>query len=299
MFGLKELEAFVAVMDSRSLTDSARQLYLPKSTMSRRIRHLEDALGQRLLRRESNRLIPTDAGRLFYRYCAEILQLASQGHSALEELRQEISGHLDVYCDDLLLRSWFCSLVLGFMDSHPGLEMKLHTQVNPPGQEIVEGVCVWVGSEPETGLRCEKLGVLRQGVYGNPDYIESLGRLEHPRDVPSQCWVDLSRQGNEGIELWHPREGHYRPVSPSRRFSVDRTFIQVDAIVNGGGLGLVPHWIVEKRQKHHPGTLQSCLSEWQGPSLGIYLLYPYGQLPRRTQVFIETIRQSVPTSWSY
>ncbi|SEG47625.1 LysR family transcriptional regulator [Marinobacterium lutimaris] len=297
MFGLKELEAFAAVMDSRSLTDSARELYLPKSTMSRRIRHLETALGQRLLRRESNRLIPTEAGHLFYQYCQQILNLASQGHSALEELSQDVSGRLDVYCHDLLLRGWFSRQVLGFMDTHRGLEMQLHTQFNPPGPDMVEGICIWVGSEPDTALRCEKLGVLRQGIYGHPDYLQRLGAISHPREVAEHAWVDLTLQGNQGIELWHPGEGYYRPVGPSRRFAVDSALIQVDAIVNGGGVGLVPHWTVELRMKHHPGTLEQCLPDWQGPSLGVYLLYPYGQQPRRAQVFIDTIRHAVPESW--
>ncbi|WP_432698206.1 LysR family transcriptional regulator [Marinobacterium sp. YM272] len=296
MFGLQELEAFAAVMKGRSLTDSARALDLPKSTLSRRIRQLETSLGQRLLRRESNRLIPTEAGHLFYGYCDEILKQAAQSRLALDELREDVSGFLDVYCHDMLLRGWLGPLALDFMERYPALEMNLSTQVTVPGPELVDGVCVWVGSEPETAMRCEKLGNLSQGVYGHPDYLHRLGRPEHPRDVGVHCWVNLSRD-NRGADLWHPREGRYRTAAPSRCFAVDRSFIQVDAIVNGGGIGLLPHWMVALRQQHHPGTLVPCFPDWQGPDLGVYLLYPHGQLPRRTQVFIAALRELVPDAW--
>ena len=94
MYDLKELEAFAAVVRSGSLSLTARELNLPKSTLSRRIRQLEAGVGQSLLRRESNQLIPNEAGHVFYRYCDEILGLARQGSEALNELHEVITGEL-------------------------------------------------------------------------------------------------------------------------------------------------------------------------------------------------------------
>lgn len=297
MFDLKELESFVSVTETRSLTESARLLGVPKSTMSRRIRQLESALGQALLRRESNRLIPTEAGQLFNRYCEEILRLAYNGRSALEELREEVGGRLRVCCHDALLRSWFAPLVLDFLDRYPGVELKVCTRLSPPDGDLDDGVCVWLGHEPDSVLRCERLGALQQGLYACPDYLQQRGCPDHPRELASHLWIGLEGCGEQGLDLWHAQHGNYRLVPATQRLSVDRLSMQIDAVIKSGGLGLMPHWIVAARLRAHPGTLQSCLPGWLGPELSVWLLYPHGQLPKRTQVFLNYLRQAVPAEW--
>lgn len=297
MFDLKELEAFVSVIETRSLTESARRLDLPKSTMSRRIRQLESVLGQILLRRESNKLIPTEAGLLFSRYCEEILRLAASGCSALEELREEVSGRLQVRCHDALLRSWFSPLVLDFLNHHPGVELTLNTLLSAPNGEPDEGVSIWLGEEPECSLRCERLGILKQGLYVRPDYLEQRGHPKHPRELTSHVWIELERRVGGELELWHAQQGRYRLQPAATRLTVDRLALQVDAVIRAGGLALMPHWLVASRQRHHPGSLQCCLPDWQGPALTVWLLYPHGQLPKRTQAFLHHVRQAVPADW--
>ncbi|WP_416363422.1 LysR family transcriptional regulator [Pseudomonas sp. NFX183] len=46
----QDLKAFVTVVDSASLTKAAQTLCLTQSAVSRRIQHLEDALGEALSR---------------------------------------------------------------------------------------------------------------------------------------------------------------------------------------------------------------------------------------------------------
>lgn len=297
MFDLKELEAFASVMHTGSLTASARAMDLPKSTMSRRIRQLEDNLGQSLLRRESNRLIPTEAGHLFHRYCQEILKLADHGRGALEELREEVSGELCLYCHDGLLRAWFAPLVKGFMQEHAGVQVELKTQTRIPGSEMTEGVCLWLGQEPDTSLHQEHLGVIEQGVYAGPEYLQAEGKPRHPRDLAGYNWVDLFGTTRDGFELCHSNEPCYTVKPPVSSLKVDRFALQVDAIVHGQGMGLMPHWMVNAYLRAHPGALEPCLGDWRGPALDVYLIYPYGHLPRRVQTFLRYVREAVPDAW--
>lgn len=284
-------------MQSHSLTESSRALNQPKSTLSRRLSQLESVLGQPLFRRESNKVIPTDAGHLFFRYAQEILLLADSGHSALDKLRQEVSGSLLVRCHDTLLRSWFGPLVLQFMKEHPGLDITMQNQTQIPGPELTDGICLWLGNEPETGLNCERIGSLRQSIYASPHYLEQQGSPSTPEELAAHEWVGLSDDTKFEIELRHHQRGKFQPALTNCRLKVDRLLIQVDAILNGGGLGLIPDWNAAARLKHHPGCLTRCLPEWQGPTLGIYLLFPHGALPKRAHVFINYLRQSLPSEW--
>lgn len=296
MYDLKELEAFVSVVKTGSLSISTRELKLPKSTLSRKIRNLEEVLGQPLLSRESRRLTPNEAGKVFYRYSNSILELATQGREALDELNERVSGKLVLRCHESLMRSWFSRLVESFMANHEELTVSVETQRGVP-QSLADGVCVWVGCPLDIPLRLKPLGHLSQGVYGSPEYFAKHGCPQVPGDLHKHAWVDLLGAGKSELVLRHSCHGVY-PLSPSSRgLTLDQFALQGDAIANGRGLGLMPHWLVERRSMAHPGTFESCLPGWQGPALQVSLLYPHGVLPRRVRAFINHIQDSVPASW--
>ncbi|MFL1407173.1 LysR family transcriptional regulator [Marinobacter sp. M1N3S26] len=296
MYDLKELEAFVSVVKTGSLTASTRDLDLPKSTLSRRIRQLEEAVGQPLLLRQSKRIFPNDAGRVFYRYSNEILELVSQGFDALDELRAGVSGTLELFCHEAFVRGWFARMVERFRDQHAGLSVSVRTQRAVP-EELVEGVCVWLGTPPEGNFRCELLGHLTQGVYGSREYFSKHGCPESPADLDTHAWIDMLGADNAGVVLNHPVHGSYPIMPRAGRFSVDQYTVQGDAIAAGRGVGLIPHWLAEKRLQAHPGAFELCMADWQGPVLPVSMLYPHGILPRRTRLFMQNVRSATPAQW--
>ena len=62
----QDLRLFVSVVDNGSFTKATAQEDLPGSTLSRRLRKLEDELGLRLLERTTRRVQVTDLGMEFY-----------------------------------------------------------------------------------------------------------------------------------------------------------------------------------------------------------------------------------------
>ncbi len=297
MHDLDELTAFASVMASGSLTASARELGLAKSTLSRRISQLEERLGQPLLRRQANRLLPTEAGTLFLAYSQQILHLAEQGQQALDDLRADVSGTLTVEVHNAFARGWFSQQMEDFVARHPGVRLNLHTRMTPPTGPEDETLCLWLGDVADCGLRQETLGYMRRGVYAHPDYFRRHGMPRHPRELTEHAWVDLLGTSEEGVTLHHTREGETRITLPPSRLHVDQYVLHIDAIARGRGLGLLPHWMAEKRLQHHPGSLAPCLAEWAPSSLPITLLYPFGRLPRKSVTLLEQIRQTVPESW--
>ncbi|HLV77969.1 MAG TPA: LysR family transcriptional regulator [Marinobacter sp.] len=296
MYDLQELEAFVSVVRTGSLTASTRDLGLPKSTLSRRIRQLEDAVGQPLLLRQSRRIVPNEAGRVFYRYSNDILELVAQGREALDELKEEVSGRLTLRCHEALVRGWFARLVESFLDQHQDLRVTVQTQRELP-EKLDNGVCIWLGPAEVCNLRQELLGSLGQSVYGSPDYFQRHGRPQAPGDLDQHAWIDLSDAGGQGVVLQHSRLGAYPLPAPDRGYTVDQLCVQGDAIAAGRGLGLMPDWLVERRLQAHPGCVERCLPEWQGPEVQVSLIYPHGNLPRRVRAFISYVRTCAPVAW--
>ena len=298
MYDLKELETFDAVVRGGGLGIAARELNLPKSTLSRHIRKLEEGVGQSLLRREANHLVPNEAGQLFHRYCREMLALAHHGQEALQEVQGRIAGELVLSTHEAFIRGWFSQVVQGFMGDYPELRVTLRTQTDPPGQEA-DGICIWLGSPGGTHLKQEPLGALTQGIYGHPDYLDARGRPESPEELHKHTWIDLLgvTGEQEELQLVHCSGGVYSVAPPQSRLRVDQLVLQGDAIVRREGLGLMPHWLTNRRLEAHPGTLELCLPQWQGPALPVWLLYPHGNLSRRARVFLQYLREAVPAAW--
>lgn len=68
-----------------TVTAASEQLGLAQSTVSTQIRALEEALGEKLFRREGRRLVLTDVGDVVYRYADEIFSL---GRELLDTVHQ-------------------------------------------------------------------------------------------------------------------------------------------------------------------------------------------------------------------
>ncbi|WP_136068159.1 LysR family transcriptional regulator [Modicisalibacter radicis] len=297
MHDLNELHAFVSVMESGNLGQSARQLGLAKSTLSRRISQLEARLGQPLLRRQANRLMPTEAGTVYHNYCRQILHLADQSQQALDDLKEAVSGELTVHVHSVFMRGWFSRRVEEFLDDYPGVRLTLCTQLQAPCDPGENAICLWLGSVVECGLRQERLGQLQRGFYANPDYLARHGTPGHPRELAGHAWVDLLGETADGLTLQHAREGAYEMTPLLSRLKVDQYVLQIDAITRCQGLGILPRWMATQYARAHPGTLVPCLEAWYPPAVPVTLLYPFGRLPRKTTRLLEHLRQAVPSAW--
>src|SRR5262249_57478004 len=77
---------FAAVVDTGSFTAAARQLAMPKSTVSRKVGELEKRVGARLIQRTTRRLSLTDVGRVYSEHCARISRDADDAAPAVHHL---------------------------------------------------------------------------------------------------------------------------------------------------------------------------------------------------------------------
>lgn len=297
MYDFDELAAFADVMTTGSLTRSAQKLGVAKSTLSRRISQLEARLNQPLLRRQANRLIPTEAGLLFHHYCTELLAMAAHSQEALAELREEISGKVTLEVHGALARGWMAGVMDAFLTRYPKVELTLHTRETPPTKMHSNSVHIWLGATHECGLNQERLGHLTRGLYANPSYLANAGTPQHPNELDAHAWIDLLDTASSGLLLHHPEHADYLFNAPRSRLRVDLTALHIDAIAYGQGIGLLPHWVVERRERHHPGDLMHCLPGWEAAPLPVTLLYAYGHHSRRVNALLAFLREQVPAAW--
>src|SRR5437773_12285301 len=93
---LNEMLVFARVVQAGSFTAAAAMLGMPKSTVSRKVSDLEERLNARLLQRTTRKLSLTDAGRIFYDYCARIATEVENAERAVTSLEETPRGLLRV-----------------------------------------------------------------------------------------------------------------------------------------------------------------------------------------------------------
>ena len=80
---------FWTVVQEGGISKAAGKLRLSPPTISAQIRQLEESLGERLFQKQGRTLVPTDVGRLVFRYADEIFGI---GRELMETLRGRPAG---------------------------------------------------------------------------------------------------------------------------------------------------------------------------------------------------------------
>ncbi|MDA3921958.1 MAG: LysR family transcriptional regulator [Salinisphaera sp.] len=89
-----EIQAFIAVCDVGSFQAAAQTLHLSQPAVSKRLASLEDRLGHQLFDRVGRSITLTESGRAYLPHARALLAALADGHRALDNLAQEVSGPL-------------------------------------------------------------------------------------------------------------------------------------------------------------------------------------------------------------
>jgi len=84
MLDLTELEIFRAVAVEQSVTKAARKLERAQSSVTTRVKQLEESLGVALFMRDSKRMALTPEGQRFLSYAERLLTLAEEAQQSMQ-----------------------------------------------------------------------------------------------------------------------------------------------------------------------------------------------------------------------
>ena len=137
----QNLKAFVTVANSGSFSESAEQLHLTQSAISKRIAQLEHQIGKKLFDRIARQVTLTEAGTELLPRAQRILQEYENALQAINDLSGEASGtlrlaishHLGLHRLPPVLKQFAqqypkVTLDIEFMDSEKAYEQVLHGQ---------------------------------------------------------------------------------------------------------------------------------------------------------------------------
>ncbi|MFA9465610.1 MAG: LysR family transcriptional regulator [Velocimicrobium sp.] len=120
---LELLQYIIAIVDEKSLTRAAEKFYLTQPVLSRYLRNAENKLCTQLFTRVHNRLMPTNAGKVFVNSSRNILQIMIDMEKHLLSYRIGHGGSIYLQCDFGLAKYIEERIRLQFHDLFPDVNL--------------------------------------------------------------------------------------------------------------------------------------------------------------------------------
>lgn len=267
---LNEILVFARVVQAGSFTGAARELDMPKSTVSRKVSELEERLGARLLQRTTRRLSLTDVGQTYYRHAIRVVAEVEAAELAVTRLQEVPRGLLRITMP--LNFGHLGALVSSFLERYP--EVRVDVVCADRVVDLVQegfDVAVRAGPLADSALVARHLGPLRSFVVASPDYLVRSGRPEDPEQLSGLDCLVFGAGANQ--TTWKLQKGgDVRIVSVRPRMTVNDFDFLEQATLGGLGVAVLPHFRCESHIEQ--GRLERLLPEWSFPEIPVHAVYP-------------------------
>lgn len=240
---LAALRTFEAAARHLSFTDAAVELNLTQSAVSRQIRLMEDYLGVLLFQRVKQRLVLTDAGRV---YVDDIRAALVQMQAATVNLiaNQGKGGILSVATPPAFGTKWLMPRLHRFTSAHPEIVINLATRARPfdLAAEAID-VAIHYGNNDWPGVLSDRLLGGDMVVVCAPTYLKNRERLKGPEDTAKHTLLQWTVRPNLWRE-WMEAKGVEAPNAwGGPRF--EHLYMVMQAALGHLGVALLPRVLVE------------------------------------------------------
>jgi DNA-binding transcriptional LysR family regulator len=271
---LRDLDAFVAIARAKNFRRAALDQHVSVSSLSQRLRAMEDRLGVRLLNRTTRSVALTEAGELLLARVAPAMHDVNGALDEVRGLRGVPSGRLRINAPPPAIDLALAPMVAPFLAAFPKIDLEIvgdSSFVDIVAQGYDAGVRY--GEHLAQDMIAVSLGPSqRYAVVASPGYVATHGRPKHPKDLLDHRCVRI-RYGRGQMQDWEfEKAGRVVKVSPAAKLIVNYPGVAQRAARDGFGFWLTFEGYVRDAIKS--GALVSVLDDWCTPFPGPFLYYP-------------------------
>ena len=122
---IKQLKAFVAVVEENSFSLAAERLNATQSGMSMLVQNLELSIGKKLINRVPGKMVLTESGKNFYKHALEILSLMDKALIDAKTDTEDLSGTFNCGLMPTFTRSALPTTLSKFLKEYPKVDVKV------------------------------------------------------------------------------------------------------------------------------------------------------------------------------
>lgn len=280
MLNLNDLVLFAAAVEHGGFAAASRRLGLPKSTISKRVAELEDALSARLIHRTSRSFTLTELGRDFYEHARAALIEAEAAEAIVRRRQAEPSGTVRISASVPAAQLYLAAHLPRLARAYPKLQVQL--DVTDRFVDVLqEGVDIAVRSHfaplPDSGLVQRPVMVEPIILVAAPAYLDLHGTPQSPAELQDHLGLLTAAAASTWRLL--DAQGERAEVSPQRAMVANESAVLVAAAIAALGIVCLPQRMC--RDAIAASQLVRVLPEWNAGTVTTTLVMPHrrGQLP--------------------
>ena len=293
MSKLDEMEAFVAIARSGSISKAATQLGTAKSAMSRRLSDLEARLGVQLITRTTRQLSLTDEGATYLERAEQALDTFADAENAVRNEKDQLSGTIRIAAPVSYGLSKLKPVFTAFMLDHPNVDM--HVDFSDRNVDLVQDgfdMAVRIGKLEDSSLIARRVTSVQHRVVASPNFWKTHGVPESPADLEILPFLRYSNGRRRDKVEYSTAEGVKGTINPHQRANASNGDFLAQLAVAGIGFMVEPEFIVDEHLAS--GELEEVLSDHSWLALDLYIVFPANRrITKRTRVFADCVRTAL------
>jgi DNA-binding transcriptional LysR family regulator len=288
---LNLLVLFFQVVNTGSISRAAVRLGIPKATLSRKLRQLEQQVGAVLLKRGPQRLEVTDIGRALHEHCERISSIAADASQVVSEMQSGVRGSIRVALPFGLANTSLSRGIVQFARRYP--EVRIYAQVCNRWVDVSEesyDVAIHIGTVRNPDLPMRRLASMPRGFFAAPEYVARRGLPQTQADLHKHDCIAMESQIHDGLWRIPTEAGAAEPVSPY--FTTTDIVLARETALAALGVAMLTQALAAEDVR--AGRLVRVLPEIALPPVSISAVYLERRyLPVRIRAFIDMMAESI------
>ncbi|ANH74489.1 lysR substrate binding domain protein [Ralstonia insidiosa] len=297
---LKQIEAFIAVVEHGSMAAAALTQDVTPVMIGRRINALEARLGVKLLHRSTRRIAVTEQGAVFMEQCKKALGELDRAELLVAEGRHKATGHLIVSAPAAFGRKHVAPHAPDFLRANPDVRCSFNL-TDRVVDLVREGydVGIRIGGAIDPNFVAIRLASNKRVVCGTPAYFAKHGVPRTLDDLERHNCLAFNLQGGQQRGWYFQQNGKAVTVKVSGNLDCNDGELLHRWMGEGLGLGWRSTWEIQPELES--GALMTVLDDYALPDYDILAVYPQQRpVPAKIRFFIEHLKAvyAQPGYWS-
>ena len=282
------------VVEQGSFAKAAESRNVDRSVISKQINRLEDDLGVRLLNRTTRSFSLTAAGAEMIKKGGELRLLLSDTVRLAENYHQEPRGVLKITSSSIIAKHYLQPVINEFQKRYDQVEVELN--LNDRMIDIVADgfdLAFRVGDPKDSTLIARKLGRNRLCVLASPEFIDTYGMpqtIDELAALPAASYASNSLRATS-IKYLNDKDEPEEKILKSVFRANDGEILLLKAL-SGTAFVIAPVFLLHDEVREGrlvPIMTNIKLSDFNA----LYAIYPHRDLPVRTRLFLNAVREYI------
>ncbi|HEX8592055.1 MAG TPA: LysR family transcriptional regulator [Pseudomonas sp.] len=287
-----ELQIFISVIESGSISAAAEQIGQTPSAISRTLSRLEAKLETTLINRTTRRMDLTEEGKFFLEKARLIVAQMEELEERLSLRHQAPAGRLRINAASPFMLHSVVPYVAEFRQLYPDIQLELNS--NDLIIDLLEqstDIAIRIGALADSTLHARYLGSSALNILASPVYLERHGTPDSVQALAEHVLLGFTQ--TETLNHWPLRhaEGDRLFIQPAIAASSGETLRQL--ALAGEGIVCLSHFMTHEdiRLGRLVIILPDANTGYRQPINAVF--YRNSQLALRIQCFLDFIQQKM------